>query len=50
MVHGLHGEFHKSFRWTKVIKHIAEDEQLDKQFKIYFARYSTSDKLAKTRT
>jgi hypothetical protein len=48
MVHGLHGEFHRNFRWTKVIKHIKEDQQLDKQFKIYFARYSTSDKLEKT--
>ncbi|MCC7530336.1 MAG: hypothetical protein IT342_17560 [Candidatus Melainabacteria bacterium] len=48
MVHGLHGEFHRNFRWTKVVKHIKGDQQLDKQFKIYFARYSTSDKLAKT--
>jgi len=48
MVHGLHGEFHRSFRWTKVINHIKQDPELDKQFKIYFARYSTSDKLEKT--
>ncbi|PZM86204.1 MAG: hypothetical protein DKT66_02070 [Candidatus Melainabacteria bacterium] len=48
MVHGLHGETHRNFRWTKVIKHIKEDQQLDKQFKIYMARYSTSDKLDKT--
>lgn len=48
LVHGLHGEFHRNFRWTKVVKHIKEDQQLDKQFKIYFARYSTSDKLEKT--
>lgn len=48
MVHGLHGETHRDFRWTKVIKHLKQDEQIDKQFKIYFARYSTSDKLEKT--
>lgn len=48
MVHGLHGETHRNFRWSKVVKHIKEDQQLDKQFKIYFARYSTSDKLEKT--
>ncbi len=48
MVHGLHGEFHRNFRWSKVIKHVKEDPQLDKQFKIYFVRYSTSDKLEKT--
>ncbi|MBC7996566.1 MAG: hypothetical protein IAF58_01390 [Leptolyngbya sp.] len=48
MVHGLHGEFHRQFRWTKVIKHLKADKEIDKQFKIYFARYSTSDKLEKT--
>jgi pimeloyl-ACP methyl ester carboxylesterase len=48
MVHGLHGEFHRNFRWSKVIQHVKRDRQLDKQFKIYFARYSTSDKLEKT--
>ncbi len=48
MVHGLHGEFHSNFRWIKVINHIKQDPQLDKQFKIYFVRYSTSDKLEKT--
>jgi hypothetical protein len=41
LVHGLMGEHKEVFRWGKVANYFVENEDFDKNFKIYFARYNS---------
>lgn len=45
LVHGLRGEYHQNFRWTKLIKELKANQEIDKKFKFYLIRYDTTEKL-----
>jgi hypothetical protein len=46
LVHGLRGEFYRTFRWTKVATNFSNDPTFNKKYKIYLLRYSTLVPLA----
>lgn len=45
MVHGLRGEYYPYFRWQKVAEKLAKSEEFNSRYKIYFARYSSLDRI-----
>lgn len=46
-VHGLRGEYYKSFRWAKIIKKFTSNPEFDSKYKVYLMRH---DSLATVRS
>lgn len=45
IVHGLRAEYYKTFRWSKLVKRLNANKDFASNFKIYFARYNSLEKL-----
>lgn len=48
LVHGLRGEHYSYFRWQKVVDHLTRSSAFKSRYKVYFARYSTKERLDRT--
>lgn len=46
-VHGLRGEYYKQFRWSKVVNKFVSNEQFNRRYKVYTARWDTTARMEK---
>jgi hypothetical protein len=48
LINGLHSEYFKQLHWTRLMKHLSQDSQFNKTYKIYFARYDSEAPFTET--
>ena len=44
-VHGLRGEYYKQFRWAKVVNKFVSNQEFNRQYKVYTARWDTTSRM-----